>query len=61
MRSILFLVPMFTFTATFSQMYQGVSNSNYAGIMGTQLQPASFVDGRFVVDINLVGLNLNTY
>jgi outer membrane protein OmpA-like peptidoglycan-associated protein len=44
-----------------SQNYQGVATSNYAGIMGTQLQPASFVDGRFVVDINLVGLNLNTY
>lgn len=44
-----------------SQNYQGVATSNYAGIMGTQLQPASFVDGRFVVDINLVGLNLNAY
>lgn len=45
----------------FGQSYLGVSTSNYAGIMGTQLQPASFVDGRFVFDLNLAGLNLNTY
>ena len=45
----------------FGQNYLGVSTSNYAGIMGTQLQPASFVDGRFVFDLNLVGLNLNAY
>jgi outer membrane protein OmpA-like peptidoglycan-associated protein len=45
----------------FGQTYLGVSTSNYAGIMGTQLQPASFVDGRFVFDLNLMGLNLNAY
>lgn len=45
----------------FGQNYLGVSTSNYAGIMGTQLQPASFVDGRFIFDLNLVGLNLNAY
>jgi len=44
-----------------SQQYLGVSTSNYAGSMGTQLQPASFVDGRFVFDLNIVGLNNSTY
>ncbi len=44
-----------------SQQYLGVSTSNYAGSMGTQLQPASFVDGRFVFDLNIVGINNNTY
>lgn len=36
-----------------AQNYLGVHNSNYAGVMGTDLQPASFVDGRFITDINL--------
>lgn len=45
----------------FSQNYLGVSTSNYAGIMGVQLQPASFVDGRFVFDLNIASLNFNTY
>lgn len=45
----------------FSQQYLGVSTSNYAGSMGTQLQPASFVDGRFVFDLTIVGVNNNTY
>lgn len=44
-----------------SQNYLGVHSSNYAGVMGTDLQPASFVDGRFAVDINLASFNFNTY
>ena len=28
----------------FSQNYLGVHSSNYAGVMGTDIQPASFVD-----------------
>lgn len=49
------------FTWGTSQTYLGVSTSNYAGSMGTQLQPASFVDGRFVFDLNILGLNTNTF
>ncbi len=45
----------------FSQNYLGVHSSNYAGVMGTDLQPASFVDGRFKVDINLASFNFNFY
>ena len=45
----------------FSQNYLGVHSSNYAGVMGTDLQPASFVDSRFMVDINLGSLNFNFY
>lgn len=48
-------------TTSFSQSYLGVHNSNYAGVMGTDLNPASFVDGRFKVDINLGSFNFNTY
>ena len=49
------------FTWGTSQTYLGVSTSNYAGSMGTQLQPASFVDGRFIFDLTLAGVNTNTY
>ena len=48
-------------TISYSQSYLGVHSSNYAGVMGTDLNPASFVDGRFKVDINLGSFNFNTY
>ena len=44
-----------------AQNYLGVHSSNFAGVMGTDLQPASFVDGRFVVDVNLFSFNFNAY
>lgn len=44
---------------TSAQNYLGVHSSNYAGIMGADLQPASIVDSRFVVDINLFSANFN--
>ncbi|MDG1776004.1 MAG: DUF5723 family protein [Crocinitomicaceae bacterium] len=44
-----------------SQNYLGVHSSNYAGVMGTDLNPASFVDSRFKVDINLGSFNVNAY
>jgi len=45
----------------FSQNYLGITGSNYAGVMGTDLQPASFVDGRFAVDVNLASFNFTTW
>ena len=44
-----------------SQNYLGVINSNYSGIMGADLQPASIVDNRFVVDVNLFSLNFDAW
>jgi len=44
-----------------SQNYLGVHSSNYAGVMGTDLQPASFVDSRFMVDVNLGSFNFGLY
>ncbi len=43
--------------ASNAQNYLGIHSSNYAGVMGTDLNPASFVDGRFKVDINLASVN----
>lgn len=44
-----------------AQNYLGVMTSNYGGVMSTDLQPASFVDGRFLFDLNLGSVNINTY
>lgn len=53
-------VVLFSFSG-FSQNYLGVHSSNYAGVMGTDLNPASFVDGRFKLDINLGSFNTGTW
>jgi outer membrane protein OmpA-like peptidoglycan-associated protein len=60
---LLLLVSTFlgaSFTSN-SQNYLGVHSSNFAGVMGTDIQPASFVDSRFVVDVNLASFNFNFY
>lgn len=44
-----------------AQNYLGVQSSNYAGVMATDIQPASFVDSRFVFDLNLASFNFNLY
>src|SRR5690606_38134130 len=53
-------VALFAFNSN-SQNYHGVHASNYAGVMGTDNQPASFVDGRFKVDINLGSFNFGAW
>lgn len=44
-----------------AQNYLGIPSSNYSGVMGTDLNPASFVDGRFVVDVNLGSANFGLW
>ena len=44
-----------------AQNYLGVINSNYSGIMGADLQPASIVDNNFVVDVNLFSFSFDAY
>ncbi len=44
-----------------AQHYLGVINSNYSGIMGADLQPASIVDNQFIVDVNLFSLSIDAY
>lgn len=54
----------FTFGMLFfvqSQNYLGIPQSNYSGVMGTDLNPASFVDGRFVFDMNLASFNFSAW
>lgn len=49
---------LLTFSAS-AQEFLGYSNSNYAGISGAWLQPASIVDGRYKADVHLAGLSFN--
>ena len=37
-----------------AQNFLGFQQSNYSGVMGTTVQPASFVDGRYKFDLNIV-------
>jgi len=52
----LFLLLFFLGYQLNAQNYLGVMTSNYGGVMSTDLQPASFVDGRFLFDLNLEAL-----
>ena len=64
MKTIQKVILFFSICISFSisaQNYLGVQSSNYAGVMGTDIQPASFVDGRFMFDLNLASFNFNLY
>lgn len=57
----LFLLLFFLGYQLNAQNYLGVMTSNYGGVMSTDLQPASFVDGRFLFDLNIGSVNVNAY
>ena len=44
-----------------SQDFLGYINSNYSGVTGTDLNPASVVDSRYKVDISLFGTSFSFY
>lgn len=51
---IVFLISSFSSKLT-AQRYLGIHGSNYVGIIGADVQPASIVDGGFKFDLNLIG------
>ena len=61
MKKISFILLFLISFSGYSQNYLGVSSSNYAGAMGIDIQPASFVDGRFKFDLNLFSTNFSAY
>jgi len=62
MIKIQFAILLFSFVLELNaQNYLGVITSNYGGVMSTDLQPASFVDGRLLFDLNIGSVNVNTY
>lgn len=58
-----YLLALFLFTGYLSQSqdYAGFNQSNYAGVSGIHIQPASIVDGRMKFDMNLIGFNVAAY
>ena len=48
-------------STVFSQEFLGLRQSNYSGIMGSDLNPASIADSRFKVDVLILGGYLGAY
>ncbi len=61
LKNLFFAGIILSTTLVSAQNYLGIPTSNYSGVMGTDLNPASFVDGRFKVDINLASLSFNAW
>ncbi|NVK64760.1 MAG: OmpA family protein [Flavobacteriales bacterium] len=61
LKRLAFLVVVSLSFSSFGQNYLGVHSSNYGGVMSTDLQPASFVDGRFKFDLNLASFNFGLW
>lgn len=57
---LFFSIALSTYTSIAQDML-GFMNSNYAGVTGLYLQPASIVDSRYRTDISLVGFSVNAY
>lgn len=53
-RIILLLFVCHVFSQLQAQEYLGIINSNYAGTIGTQLNPSSFVGSKLRFDVNLI-------
>ncbi|MCZ8284312.1 MAG: hypothetical protein O9353_02565, partial [Bacteroidia bacterium] len=61
MKKLLLLSSLICLYQAKSQDFNGFNQSNYAGVSGIYLQPASVVDSRLKFDMNLVGLNFGAY
>jgi len=59
MKRFLFAILLFICINTQAQDYLGYLNSNYAGVNGIDLQPASIVDNRYKLDIQLFSTSFN--
>ncbi len=61
MKKVLFVLTMAISHFVYSQDFAGFNQSNYAGVSGVFLQPASIVDSRMKFDMNLIGFNVAAY
>ncbi len=52
------LFSFFIYHASFSQDYLGIANSNFAGVNGIDVNPASIVNNPRKWDVTIIGLNL---
>ena len=58
---LLLLLLFFPFSFLFAQNFLGYANSNYSGVYGIDLQPASIADNRRRIDFNLTGASASLY
>lgn len=61
LKSIFFFLLLFLAKSMTAQDFLPTLNDNYMGINQVTLQPASIVDSRFKVDVNLFGINSDVY
>jgi outer membrane protein OmpA-like peptidoglycan-associated protein len=61
MKKILIIFSFLISAQLNAQAYLGVSGGNYAGALGNLVNPASFVDGRYKMDLALPAVNLFTF
>lgn len=61
MKKSLLTLSFVSFFAAHSQNFTGFDQSNYAGVTGIYMQPASIVDSRMKFDMTLVGLDVMAY
>lgn len=59
--SIILSVSLLLSAQLSAQSYLGIPSSNYSGVMGTDVNPASFVDGRFKFDLNLASFSFGAW
>lgn len=55
------LLLLSSFNSFFAQDFLGFSGSNYSGVNGINLQPASIVDSRYKLDVNIIGGSIFLY
>src|SRR4051812_39592029 len=53
-----FLISFLSVNKSYSQEWLGIANSNYAGVTGITLNPASMVGSRLKWDVNIIGGDL---
>lgn len=61
MKKFLLALSSLSFFSAHSQSFTGFDQSNYAGVTGVYLQPASIVDSRMKFDMTLVGIDVSAY
>jgi outer membrane protein OmpA-like peptidoglycan-associated protein len=61
MKHIIILFALLVSFPALSQTFQGIKQSDYGGMISTDLQPASIVDSRFKFDLTLGAFSVDVY
>lgn len=61
MKPLLILLAFVSVNASFAQTFHGIKQSDFGGMISTDLQPASIADSRFKFDLTLGAVSLDFY